>query len=111
MSNMPGDIKSLCEDITTGHADRGRSIKNLREQAETIRDNARKFVNDSRRIHKETAKDLRKGLAEKREELIKNVALLREDFRRKEREIRSDLTEASKIWSSMNAALKNKRSK
>ena len=109
MDNISGGMKSLCEDITTSHGDRKRSISDLKEQAEAVRDNARKFVDHCRKVHKEMAEDLTKGLKEDRKELIKNVSSLREDFRKKEKEIRADLTEASKIWSKMNKTLEAKK--
>ena len=109
MDNISGGMKSLCEDITAAHGDRKRSIKDLKEQAETIRDNARKFVSHCRKVHKEMAESLTKGLKEDREELIKNVSSLREDFRKKEKEIRADLTEASRIWNKMNKTLEAKK--
>ena len=55
------------------------------------------------------AEGLRKGLKEDREELVKNVSSLREDFRKKEREIRADLAEVSKIWNKMNKTLEAKK--
>jgi len=109
MDNISGGMKSLCEDITTSHGDRKRSIKDLKEQAEAVRDNARKFVDHCRKVHKEMAQDLKKGLGEDRKELIKNVSSLREDFRKKEKEIRADLTEASRIWNTMNKTLESKK--
>ena len=56
MGNIPSDMTSLCEDIATAHGDRKRSIKDLKEQAENIRDNARKFVKDCRKLNEEMAK-------------------------------------------------------
>jgi flagellar capping protein FliD len=109
MDNVSGGMKSLCEDIATSHGDRKRNIKDLREQAEAIRDNARKFVGHCRKVHMEMAEGLTKGLKEDRKELIKNVSSLREDFRKKEKEIRADLTEASKIWNKMNKTLETKK--
>lgn len=109
MDNISGGMKSLCEDIATSHGDRKRSIKDLKVQAEAIRDNARKFVDHCRKVHKEMAQDLKKGLGEDRKELIKNVSSLREDFRKKEKEIRADLTEASRIWNKMNKTLEDKK--
>ena len=106
MENISGEMKSLCEDIVTAHEDRKRSIKDLKEQAETIRDNARKFVVYCRKVHKEMSEGLTKGLKEDREELIKNVFSLREDFRKKEKEIRTDLAEASKIWAELSKKFK-----
>jgi len=109
MDNISGDMKSLCEDIAVAHGDRKRSIKDLKEQAEAIRDNARKFVGHCRKVHKEMAEGLTKGLKEDREELIKNVSSLRENFRKNEKEIRADLTEASRIWNKMNKTLEAKK--
>ena len=109
MENISGGMKSLCEDISITHGDRKRSIKDLKEQSGTIRNNARKFVSNSKKLHREMAKDLRKSLKDNREELIENVISLREDFRKKEKEIRSDLAEASKIWSKMNETLRRKK--
>ena len=109
MDNISGDMKSLCEGIATSHGDRKRSIKDLREQAGVIRDNARKFVGHCRKVQKEMAEGLTKGLKEDRKELIKNVSSLREDFRKKEKEIRADLTEASRIWNKMNKTLEAKK--
>lgn len=97
MDNISGGMKSLCEDIAAGHGDRKRSIKDLKEQAESIRDNARKFVGHCKKVHKEMADGLKEGLKEDRKELIKNVTSLRADFRGKEKEIRADLAEAGKI--------------
>jgi len=109
MDNISGDMKSLCEDITTSHGDRKRSIKDLKEQAEAVRDNARKFVDHCRKVHKEMAQDLKKGLGEDRIELVKNVSSLRDDFRKKEKEIRADLAEANRLWSEMNKTLSSKK--
>lgn len=109
MDNVSGGMKSLCEDIAAAHGDRKRSIKDLKEQVGDIRDNARKFVGHCRKVHKEMAEGLTKGLKEDREELIKNVSSLREDFRKKEKEIRADLAEASSIWSKMNKTLEAKK--
>jgi len=109
MDNISGDMKSLCEDIAMAHGDRKGSIKDLKEQAEAVRDNARKFVGHCRKVHEEMAEGLTKGLKEDRKELIKNVSSLREDFRKKEKEIRADLAEASKIWNKMGVTLRSKK--
>ena len=106
MGNVPVGMKSLCKDIITGHEDRKSSIRQLKEQVEAIRDNSRKFLADSKKFHEEMSKDLKKDLREGREELIKNVNALREDFRKKEREVMADLAEASKIWNKMKKTLR-----
>ena len=109
MGNISGGMKSLCENITTARVDRKRSIKDLTEQAEAVRDNARKFVDHCRKVHKTMSQRLREGLSEDRKELIKNVSSLRDDFRKKEKEIRADLTEANRLWSAMNKTLASKK--
>ena len=111
MDNVSNGMKSLSEDIVAGHEDRKSSIKQIKEQAVVIRDNARKFLADSKRLHEEMSKDLKKRLQEGREDLIKNVNAMREDFRKKEREIRADLAEASKTWNKMNETLRSKKTK
>ncbi|MFH1074288.1 MAG: hypothetical protein V1752_04280 [Candidatus Firestonebacteria bacterium] len=107
--NISGNMSSLCEGITAAHGDRKKSISGLKEQAETVRKNAKKFVNHCRKVHKEMAESLTKGLKEDRKELIKNATSLREDFRKKEKEIRTDLAEAGKIWNNMNKTLQSKK--
>jgi len=111
MDNISDGMESLCEDIITGHEDRKSGIKQLKGQAEAIRDNTRKFLADSKKFHDEMSKDLRKGLQEGRKDLIKNVNALREDFRKKEREVKADLDEASKAWNKMNETLRSKKTK
>lgn len=111
MGNISGGMKSLCEDIITGHAERKRDIKELKRQAEVIQDNARKFLADSNKFHEEMRKNLREALQEGREELVKDVKTLREDFRKKEKEVRADLAEATKIWNKMNETLRSKKTK
>ena len=109
MGNISGGMKSLCENITTARGDRKRSMEDLRQQAEAVRDNARKFVDHCRKVHKEMARGLTAGLNEDRIELVKNVTSLRDDFRKKEKEIRADLSEANRLWSTMNKTLASKK--
>ena len=116
MGNISGGMKSLCEDIVASRGDRKRSmvdrkrsLKDLEEQAESVRDNARKFVDHCRKVHKTMSQGLKEGLSENRKELIKNVSSLRDDFKKKEKEIRADLTEANRLWSSMNKTLESKK--
>jgi len=111
MENVSGGMESLSEDIVTSHKDRERRLKDLREEAGTIRASAREFVSTCKKLHQGMAKDLRKNLLDNREELVKNVKALREDFRREEKEICSDLTEASKIWNKMKEILRAKKTK
>lgn len=111
MNNIAGGMRSLCEDIITGRGGRKSTIKQLKGEAETIRDNARRFLAESKKFRDEMGKDLRKGLREGREDLIKNVNALREDFREKEKEVRADLADASKIWNKMKETLRDKKTK
>jgi len=111
MDDVSSGMKSLCEDIMTGHEDRKSSIRQLKGQAEAIRDNAKKFLDDSKKLHKEMSKNLKKGLREGREDLIKNVNTLREEFKKREREVRADLAEASKIWDKMRETLRSRKTK
>lgn len=111
MDNIAGGMRSLSEDIITGREDRRSTIKQLKGEAETIRDNARRFLADSKKFRDEMGKDLRKGLREGREDLIKNVNALREGFKKREKEVRADLAEASNIWKKMEGVLRNRKTK
>lgn len=42
-------------------------------------------------------------------DLKEHVSSLREDFRKKEKEVRADLAEASSIWNKMNKTLETKK--
>jgi F0F1-type ATP synthase membrane subunit b/b' len=97
MNNIAGGMKSLCEDIITGREDRRSTIKQLKGEAETIRDNARRYLADSKKFRDEMGKDLRKGL--------------REDFKEKEEEVKTDLAEATKIWNQMKETLRDRKMK
>jgi len=109
MEKISTEMRALCEDITTSHKDRRNQIEALAKEAEAIRDNARRFVSDSKKLQQEMAKDLKKNLLENRKKLTRYVSSLREDFKKKEEAIRSDLAEASKIWNKMNKTLKAKK--
>jgi len=98
MEGLSGGMRSLCDDIVISREDRKKQIKDLRQDAKSIRDNAAKFVSDSNKSHKKMAEELKKGLVKGREELVEKVGSLRKDFRQKEKDIRSDLAEAGKIW-------------
>jgi uncharacterized protein YoxC len=111
MDNVSNGMKSLCEDIITSHEDRKNTIKQIKGQVDAIRENAGRFLADSKKFHDEMSRDLKKRLQEGKEELIENVNTIREDFRKKEEEIRADLAEASKIWNKMNESLRSKKTK
>jgi molecular chaperone GrpE (heat shock protein) len=111
MDHIAGGMKSLCEDIITGRGDRKSTIQQLKGEAEALRDNTRKFLADSKKFHEEMGKDLKEALREGKEDLIHNVNALREDFRKREKEVRADLAEASNIWKKMEGTLRNKKTK
>lgn len=111
MNRASNGMRSLCEDIKVGHEDREKSIKKLKEDAGAIRDNARKFLRDSKQFHEQMSKDLKEGLQEQKENLVKNMNALREDFKKKEEETKADLDEARRIWNKTSAILKEKRNK
>jgi len=111
MDDIAGAMKSLCEDVKTDREGRKNTLQQLKKEADTIRENAKKFLADSRKFHEEMGKDLKEALREGREDLIQNVNALREDFRKREKEVRADLAEASNIWKKMEGTLKNKKTK
>jgi uncharacterized coiled-coil DUF342 family protein len=111
MNHIAGGMKSLCEDIITGRGGRRSTIQQLKGEAETIRDNARRFLADSKKFHEEMGKNLKEALRGGREDLIQNVNALREDFRNREKEVRADLAEASRIWNNMNQTLRKQKTK
>ncbi len=111
MDHIAGGMKSLCEDIKTDREGRKSTLQQLKSEADTIRENARKFLVDSKKFHEEMGKDLKEALREGREDLIHNVNALREDFRKREKEVRADLAEAGNIWKKMEETLTNKKTK
>ena len=54
------------------------------------------------------ARDLKKELKEKRQDLLKDVNAMKVDFKRREREVRADLREAKRIWDGMKNILGGK---
>jgi uncharacterized coiled-coil DUF342 family protein len=111
MNNIAGGMKSLCEDIKMDREGRKSTLQQLKKEADTIRENAKKFLADSKKFHEEMGKNQKEALREGREDLIHNVNALREDFRKREKEVRADLAEASNIWKKMEGTLRNKKSK
>jgi len=109
VDNISSNMKSLCEDIATSHKDRKSDIKQLREQAEAIQNDARKFLAESKILHQKMAKELKQDLQEDRKGLVRNVNSLREDFRKRSEEIRADLAESVQIWNNMNKTLKDRQ--
>lgn len=111
MDNIPDDMRSLCEDILKGDEDRKSEIRQIKGRVKTIRDNAQKFLIVSKKFREKMSKELKKDLRGCREELINNVNALREDFVKKEKEVRADLAEAKRIWNMANGVLKSRRTK
>lgn len=109
MNRASAGMRSLCEEVRGSSVDRKEFIKQLKGQTGTIRSNARRFLIDSKKFRKEMGKELREDLQGSKRELIKTVSGLREDFKKKNRELRTDLAEASKIWREMSHSLKRKK--
>ena len=74
-------------------------------------DNTRNFVGNCRKVRQEIDAGLPKGLQEHSGGLLKNIFLLQEDFKKKEKRIRADLAEASNIWNKMNETLRARKTK
>jgi gas vesicle protein len=110
MNLASAKMRSFCEDMRVSSEQRKNFIKRLKEQTETIRNNARSFLIESKRFQREMSKELRDNLQGSNKELIKTVSNLREDFKKKHQELRADLSEASRIWSEMKNSLKRRRS-
>jgi len=109
MSNIAGGMKFLCEDILTGCKCRKSTLKNLKGKVKVLRHNAREFLADSRKLHERMSKGLKESLQESRKDLIKNVNSLIGDFRKEEKEVKTDLIEARKIWNKTKDSLRNKK--
>jgi molecular chaperone GrpE (heat shock protein) len=101
-------MKALSEEILTGHKERKKRIQELRERAGAVKNGVARFLHESRRFHAEMAEDLKKKLREKRADLFKDVIATKDDFKRREREVRAELREAKKIWKSMKNILGGK---
>ena len=118
MGNISSGMEATCKDIVAGHEERKKSfhdvkkgVKDLRVQTETIKDNARKFIGDCKKSHKEMAKNLKEDLSKNREGLIKDVGLLRKDFQKSQKAVRQDIEGANKNWNEMNKTLRDKKAK
>ena len=98
MDDFSGGMRNLSEGIIAGHKDRKDRIQELKDRADAIKNDTAKFLDETRKLHAEMGKDLKKDLKENRDNLLKDVNAMRDDFRRRESEVRADLTEAKKIW-------------
>jgi hypothetical protein len=101
MEDISAGMKKLADDIIAGHNDRKCRIEELKAQASAIGTNTARFLEKSRQLHEEMGKDLRKDLMRDREDLLKDVAIMKDDFKRREKEVRADLAEARRIWKDM----------
>ncbi|MDP2940536.1 MAG: hypothetical protein Q8O13_10790 [Candidatus Omnitrophota bacterium] len=111
MGNISNGMESICQGIMNSSAERKKDLEDLKNQTETIRDNAKKFIGDCKKSHKEMAKNLKEDLSKNREGLIKDVGLLRKDFQKSQKAVRSDIEGASKNWNEMNETLRGKKAK
>ena len=118
MGNITDGIETVCKNIVDGHEDRGKfirdvkkDVKGIKEQAGTITEDARKFIGDCKKAHKEMAKNLKDDLSKNKEGLIKDVGLLRKDFQKGLKAVRSDIEGASKNWNEMSKVLRGKKAK
>lgn len=108
MDDFSGGMRNLSEVIIIGHKDRKDRIQELKDRTDAIKKDTAKFLDETRRLHAETGKDLKKDLGEDRKHLLKDVNAMRADFKEREKEVRADLTEAKKIWNGMKNILGGK---
>jgi seryl-tRNA synthetase len=108
MDDFSSGMRTLSDDILAGHKDRKNKIQELKDRTDAIKKDTANFLDESRKLHEEMAGDLKKGLKENRENLLKDVNAMRDDFKRREKDVRADLAEAKKIWSNMKNILGGK---
>lgn len=108
MDDFSGGMRNLSEDIISSHTGRKNRIRELKDRTDVIKKDTAEFLNETRRLHEEMARDLKKDLKENKKNLLKDVNAMRADFRKREKEVRADLTEAKKIWNDMRNVLGGK---
>lgn len=101
MNRASSGMRSLCEDIKIEREDRKNSIQELKKDTA-------QFLDETRRLHAEMGKDLKKDLKENRDNLLKDVNAMRDDFKKSEKEVRADLAEAKRVWNDMKNILGGK---
>jgi len=106
MGNVAIEMESMCAGILNSHAQRNKSLKDLHKNVKSLRNDARKFVADTRRFRQEMAKSLNGTLEKDREDLARDVDSLRKDFCESQKGLHSDLVSASKAWEKMSKMLK-----
>ena len=108
MDDFSGGMRNLSEDILAGHKDRKNRIQELKDRTNAIKKDTAQFLDESRRLHAEMGKDLKNDLKKNRDNLLKDVNAMRDDFKKNEKEVRADLAEAKKIWNDMKNVLGGK---
>lgn len=108
MDDFSRGMRVLSEEVLAGHKERKNRIQELRDRADAVKKGTARFLHESRRLRLEMAGDLKKELKEKREDLSKDVNAMKDDFKRREREVRADLREAKRIWNGMKNILGGK---
>jgi seryl-tRNA synthetase len=101
MDGFSGGMRHLSEGIIVGHKYRKNKIQELKDRADAIKIDTAIFLDESKRLHVEMGRGLKKDLKENRDNLLKDVNVMRDNFRRTEKEVRADLAEAKKIWNDM----------
>lgn len=108
MDDFSGGMRNLSEDILTGHKDRKGRIQELKDRTDAIKNDTAQFLDETRKLHTEMSKDLKNDLKKNRDNLLKDVNTMRDNFKKREKEVRSDLAEAKKIWNDMKNILGGK---
>ena len=108
MDDFSGGMRNLSEGIIAGHKDRKNRIRELKDRTDAIKKDTAQFLDETRRLHGEMGKNLKKDLKENRDDLLKDINATRDDFKRKEKEVRQDLAEAKRIWNDMKNILGGK---
>lgn len=107
MEKTTAQMRSFCEGMLKGQGERKATLEKLREESRTLRENARKYLADSRRLHGEMSKELKQQLEDGKRNLKKKVGAFLEDFGKKEGDLREDLAEARRIWKKTQEILRN----
>jgi len=111
MDNVSDGMQSLCDDIIAGHDSRKITLNFVKDDSNTIRGDARLFIGQCRILRRQRANALSKELAEYRKAMVPAVHVFLQTCRHRRTETRSDLLGASRAWSAMASALKERRGK
>ena len=110
-NEVAAGMQSLCESVITGYRARKIALAFVKDESNTIRGDARLFIGQCRIFQRRQAGALRKELAEYRMAMAPAVHVFLQTCRHRRTETRSDLLGASRAWSAMAAALKERRGK